>query len=178
MPANPFDPPADLRPAPPSSSQGQFATRFGTCTADADGLALVNNAPRGRISALVSGHSIWGLRAVYALGLAGASVSSAASFFQGASFDPVAAGLAVFMGYALIATRGHTRDMAISRGSIDHLQGRRGRRYLTVPRFVVHYQREGVPKKRMIQLSGSLLSPPDAYDHALGVLTSAGFEVR
>ncbi len=175
MEDNPYAPPES---SPQAQPRGQFQTRFGTCRVDASGIHLVNDSARGTFSAVLTGRSIWTLRAVYAiinLYAMGAFLTAMAS---GAPFEPLYPFLIAYTAFALWRTMNHTRDMDIAREEIRNVVGFPGRKYLTVPRFLVLYERDGVALKRMIQLHGALFAEPKGFEDAKAVFAQVGLEVQ
>lgn len=158
-------------------AKNQFPTRFGTCTVHEGSITLVNDAPRGKFSALISGRSIWTLRIVYALINLAAMIGLVTGFLSDGDVDPIFPFLAAYTAFALWRTMDHTRDMEISRDEIQLVTAFSGTRFLTVPRFVVRYNRDGVALKRMIQLHGALFAQPEGFEAAKKVLIDAGLKV-
>ncbi|NCG21847.1 MAG: hypothetical protein GWP91_22750 [Rhodobacterales bacterium] len=154
-----------------------FTTRFGTCTVHDGGIRLVNDAPRGQMSALITGQSIWTLRIVYALiNLAAMSVL-VTGFLDDGEVDPLLPFMVAYTAFALWRTMDHTRDMEISRDEIQQVTAFAGTRFLAVPQFVVRYTRDNGALKRIIQLPSVAFAQPEDFEAAKKIFVDSGLKV-
>lgn len=157
-----------------------FRTKRGRCHL-ADGRLRVESSLRGQFERLYEGNRLIFLSYVVVVLVAVGYPVTLLLFGDLRTFGYWTGGVALLVGgaYAVNYWRGFRRDDEIPLADITRIEALEGRTGLTRPRFVVHYDRDGEPRRRYVMMPSSILSyGDDEFEQAKDAFREAGLHVE
>ena len=152
-----------------------FRTKTGTCTITDDRMVLSREGMRGVAAHALVGSSISRPLIVYVAVAAISAFSGVRSILD----EQLVMGaflclFSLFLVHGIVRSRGLTAVPEILLSSIQRVEAHRPRPPLTRGYFVVHFLDNGLPRKRLVMLPGSLSGGGSEFAKALRVLEASG----
>jgi hypothetical protein len=153
----------------------RFRTKTGTCIISADRLVLQREGARGAAAEVLVGGSVGRVLVIYVIVAVVLGVLGVKGLLEGdVTMGGVLCGFALYLTVGVLRSRGLSATPEIPLASIERIEACAPRPPLTRGYFVVHFRENGVPRKRLVMLPGSLSGGAQEFDRAQRVLERAG----
>jgi hypothetical protein len=153
----------------------RFRTKTGTCIITAERLVLEREGVAGTAAGALVGGSVNRILVIYVVLTVVLAVLGLKHLLEGdVTMGGVLCGFALYLTVGVLRSRGLSATPEIRLSSIERIEPCKPRPPLTRGYFVVHFRENGVPRRRLVLLPGSLSGGGREFEHARRVLERAG----